>query len=1058
MRSWSFRSLLLRSRVPLSVAACALWLAACGGSDGEESPDQQQVAAEDERQQALALRTATAATAPPASVCFFEGANYTGKSFCVSASATGMPSGFDNVVSSVKVPAGVRVVLFDGLRQTGTSLALTADTATLTAQRFDNITSSFTIGSTGATMPAGDGYYWSNPATWGGTKPAAGDTVVVPAGMNLVLDESTPALGVVTIEGTLRFRDGVTAELRASDIIVRGAGALRAGSSTAPFTGKATITLTNTTMTADPSGAGMGARGLLVYNGGTLALFGKPPAVPWTRLAAHAAAGATTLQLADSVSWVAGDQIVVAPTEWYPLNTNASQASHDAVIQTELRTLASSNGAVATLGTGLSSFKWGRLQYMTDSGLSLTPGTFTKPHTDSVSTLDERAEVGNLTRNIVIQGADDTLWRSNGFGGHVMVMHRSSTVNLDGVEFRRMGQAGRLGRYPLHWHLLSYNTSTGAELGDATGHFIRNSAIWNSRQRCIVVHGTNGVEVRNNICYDIKGHAIFLEDGVERRNVIEGNLVLRVRSPLDSQVIAEHERRDTAGGCGGASVGYWLTNPDNTVRRNVAADAQGNGFWLSYPTLPKKDHKKVDLRPQNLAHGTFEYNTARANGYFGIMLECGLKDDAGNVEVLMYQPTTDGKAYNYANDQRFALRGLASIKNRYGGYLNRVSVPDYSQFVLSGNLQRSVTGSVLAGTFKYGLFVANSLNDFQTAPSGFDPQLAIASYHSQVDITDNTFVGYANRGYIRKDAGWDFSSGTFGTDDYYIRAVEKGHIRNPNNKLVNSDPGYRAIPPHLQPGYSMASNARWTLSGAIWDPNGLVGAANRYWVIDHPFLKESSCTTVRSTVPLNTLANGLSCAGPYYGLELFWLNRGQASETSQWGLAEKLDVTRLNASGQTVGTWVVDESYTANMLSGMRHFAAVKGDRYLVKFPTFPFAAATKSSPTWLQFQVTNLLTSTDSVIVGVQYSGTTVPSRVFASVNPDYAKFSGFEQDSMLLTQATSLSALTAGAGQQYWQDKTNQVIWMKLVALPYSQPYAWAAPNSDYALYRAYYVRVEP
>src|SRR5690606_9237609 len=120
---------------------------------------------------------------------------------------------------------------------------------------------------------------------------------------------------------------------------------------------------------------------------------------------------------------------------------------------------------------------------------------------------------GNLTRNIVIQAPDDNLWRNQGFGVHIMVMP-NSTARLDGVEIRRGGQRGRLRRYPFHWHMLSY---AGTETYmDAGGQYIRNSSVNSSANRGIVIHGTNGVIVQNNVLYDIQGHAIFTEDAVER--------------------------------------------------------------------------------------------------------------------------------------------------------------------------------------------------------------------------------------------------------------------------------------------------------------------------------------------------------------------------------------------------------------------------------------------------------------------------------------------------------------------------------------------------------------
>jgi hypothetical protein len=252
--------------------------------------------------------------------------------------------------------------------------------------------------------------------------------------------------------------------------------------------------------------------------GGRVEVYGTVPQPVWTKLNDNAPAGATALTLAQSTNWRASDTVAIAPTDYY------------GVAATERRTVAGANGSQLTLSSGLGAFRWGRLQYVTSQGMSLTPEAgYTPPATPAPTVLDERAAIGNLTRNIVIQAPDDAAWQTAGFGAHIMVTDLRSRVVVDGVEMRRMGQAGVTGRYPIHWHMLSYSGS-GALLGDATGNAIRNSAIWNSANRCVVLHATNGVEVRNNICQDIKGHAFFLEDAVERRNVFEGNLALMTRA------------------------------------------------------------------------------------------------------------------------------------------------------------------------------------------------------------------------------------------------------------------------------------------------------------------------------------------------------------------------------------------------------------------------------------------------------------------------------------------------------------------------------------------------
>lgn len=461
---------------------------------------------------------------------------------------------------------------------------------------------------------------WSQPATWGGSVPQAGAAVVIPAGKIVLLDTSPPPLQSLLIEGELIF-DRRDLNLTAGWIMLHGNGRLRIGSPSEPFAHRATITLNAPDPREDVMG--MGTRGILLM-GGTFEAYGITPNRVWTTLNEHAAAGATSLTLREAVDWQPGDQIVIAPTDFY------------AVAETERLIVQAVRGAQVTLGVPLAKARWGRLQYVSSSGMTLNPTTEVTP-----LVLDERAEVGLISRRIVIQGADDARWRNDRFGAHIMVMG-NAILRLDGVELRRVGQGGRFGRYPIHFHLLSYAVD-GRLIGDATAQMVTNSSIWNSANRCIVIHGTNGVTIRNNICYDIAGHAIFLEDAVERRNVIEGNLVLRVRQPPQPLLPS-----DRSGFRRGPS-GFWLTNPDNVVRGNVAADADGNGFWLAFPQRPLGANKNVPIRPFNMPLGIFSHNVAHSNSKPGINIDFAPVDDEGNTSELKYMPTIDGESYQVSN-------------------------------------------------------------------------------------------------------------------------------------------------------------------------------------------------------------------------------------------------------------------------------------------------------------------------------------------------------------------------------------------------------------------------
>ena len=920
-------------------------------------------------------------------------------------------------------------------------------------------TGSGTGGTTGGSGGSGSGSVtlatiqpatlWSDTTTWGGAKPPAGVAVIIPAGKQVIIDENTPLLGELTIEGELLFKAGVTAELSADVIKIKAGGALRAGSATAPFTGLATITLRSTNIAG--SAIGMGTRGILVDSGGKLELFGKPPTVPWTKLNAHANAGSTSLTLEKAVDWKTGDQIVLAPTEWYGTPW-VTQAVHDASTATQKLSIASVSGATVNTTAGMNAFRWGQLQYATDNGMSLSRGTFTKPNANVPDTLDERAEVGNLSRNIVIQAPDDAAWRNSGFGAQVMVMDRSSSLQMDGVEMRRMGQQGIIGRYPIHWHLLSYAQGATTSSGDVVNHFMRNSTVADSKHRCMVIHGTNGVTLQNNICYNIKGHAIFLEDATEQRNVIEGNLVMRVRSPEDALSTTAHEKNAQTNFCG-ASAAYWLTNPNNTVRNNVAVDAQGNGFWLSYPQKPVKQGKNVPIRPFNMGHGSFENNSARSNGNHGLMLECAMTDDAGNLELLSYSPTNDGSAFDYTNGVVPVLKRITSAKNN-GGYVNRVIKPSYEEWMSADNLGRAFSGAVQYGSvLKHSLVIGTSLNNRQAYPNYADPQLAVASYHSQMNITQNVFMNFKNVGSLVNSGDRDMASGVFGTDDYYIRPVEKGFKRNPSNILINADAGFRAKPPHLQAGYTPADKNNWTLSGAIWDPEGYWTTKGSYWVLDSPFLKAPDCTPIASKVPTN-VANGLSCAGPYYGVHDFRLGRDNPlTFTDQYSFNETLEATRLDANGVALGTWRVENGFDSNMLGNMRHFAAMNGGIYTVRFPEYPHGSTTKVSPKWVNLAIENMIAAGGSFILGVQYDGLVTPKTVHLSPGGN----GGFDAShTRVMTSVTSRALVASGDGTKFWQDKTNNIIWVKIT--PYTGNF-WTGvvPNSDDDLYRVMALRIQ-
>ena len=260
------------------------------------------------------------------------------------------------------------------------------------------------------------GKRWSDPATWPDKKVPGKDAVVtIGRDMDVVLDVTPPALHGLTINGKLSFADNKDLELTTEWIMVHGE--LEIGTEAKPHTRKATITLTDNVKDEDFGGLGgndRSDRGIMLM-GGTLNLHGDRTN-SWTKLSSTANAGATSIQVLNAAGWRVGDEIVLASTDFDPR-------------QAERRNIAAISGNTITLDKKLDYMHFGKITF----------------------DVDERGEVGMLSRNIVVQAspdADQTL-----FGGHIMAM-LGSKMYVDGVELNRMGQNMHLARYPIHWHLV----------------------------------------------------------------------------------------------------------------------------------------------------------------------------------------------------------------------------------------------------------------------------------------------------------------------------------------------------------------------------------------------------------------------------------------------------------------------------------------------------------------------------------------------------------------------------------------------------------------------------
>merc|ERR1719322_859785 len=112
---------------------------------------------------------------------------------------------------------------------------------------------------------------------------------------------------------------------------------LVAGYEDAPYQNTFNLVLRGDHYTEDqplPNGPNLGAKALGIF--GFADMHGVDVGVSWTKLAATAAAGDTTLELSEAVTWAAGSEIVIS-TSSYELQ------------ETERKVIASVSGTTVTL-------------------------------------------------------------------------------------------------------------------------------------------------------------------------------------------------------------------------------------------------------------------------------------------------------------------------------------------------------------------------------------------------------------------------------------------------------------------------------------------------------------------------------------------------------------------------------------------------------------------------------------------------------------------------------------------------------------------------------------
>lgn len=456
---------------------------------------------------------------------------------------------------------------------------------------------------------------WSASSTWtAGRVPSAGARVLIREGHRVVYDvNSDQAIRGISVAGVLSFATDRDTRLDVGLIVIQAGNEYsESGFDCEHHVGPPTDDTPRPTLevgTANqPVANDHTARVRLVYFegmdrescpaivccAGRMDFHGAPLRRTWLKLDQPATAGDRQLVVQESVDdWRVGDQIIVtATTRQNKIRKTFRPSTRDST-QTEEHTITAIDGATITL----------------DQPLQF----------DHIAAGDYRADVANLSRNVVVESAEP-----DGIRGHTMY-HRHSAGSISYAEFRHLGKQNVLGRYSLHFHLVG-DTMRGSSVIGASIH--------DSHNRWLTIHGTNYLVVRDCVGYQSVGHGFFMEDGTEVYNVLDRNLAVQayIGKPLPKQVIP-FDKNDGSG--------FWWANCHNRFTRNVACDCDEYGYFFQAaktpdfnPVLsirqPDGSSREVDIR--TLSFVRFDGNESHCQRRHAFNLGGGVPFGTPNVD------------------------------------------------------------------------------------------------------------------------------------------------------------------------------------------------------------------------------------------------------------------------------------------------------------------------------------------------------------------------------------------------------------------------------------------
>jgi cell migration-inducing and hyaluronan-binding protein len=205
------------------------------------------------------------------------------------------------------------------------------------------------------------------------------------------------------------------------------------------------------------------------------------------------------------------------------------------------------------------------------------------------------------------------------------------------------------------------------------------------------------------VTYNTIGHCFFLEDGVEHDNQFVHNLGILTKCHPDAPCVGTNlgpfgseggknfdldgqNAKDILIPSDNTASTFWITNPDNIYRDNVAAGSDATGFWFALPEHPTGKFEGTEISaktwPRRSRVREFKGNTAHSN-FDGFMSDRGPRPD-GHFAVGGHIALADPADAN-SPPVETVIEDITSYKNHNSGMWTRGEMDLFKNLKLADN-------------------------------------------------------------------------------------------------------------------------------------------------------------------------------------------------------------------------------------------------------------------------------------------------------------------------------------------------------------------------------------